>query len=60
MLSSFDHNLGFDPLNYVATYLANGFTLCCGFVLFILTVVNFDFNFYYPRINEDIYVYSYM
>ena len=44
------------PQNW-SVQLCNGFTLCCGFICFISfnykIVVNFGFNFYYPRINKD-------
>ena len=51
MLSSFDYDLGFDPFNYVTVLLY----VVVLFVLYILTAYccNFDFNFYYPRINKD-------
>ena len=54
MLSSFDYDLGFDRFNYVTVLLS-----CCGFIFFINIfslhiVVNFDFDFYYPRINKNI------
>ena len=51
MVSSFDWDLGFDPFNYVTVLLY----VVVLFVLCILTAYccNFDFNFYYPRINKD-------
>ena len=51
MVSSFDWDLEFDPFNYVTVLL----DVVVLFVLCILTAYccNFDFNFYYPRINKD-------
>ena len=48
-LSSLGYNLEFDRV-------ARNFTLGCGFIWFLYiyyqTVVNFSFNFYYPRIKN--------
>ena len=55
MLSSLHWDLGFNPFNYVTFLL-----LCCDFICFIYfnykIVVNFDFNFYYWRINKDVII----
>ena len=68
MLSSFDYDLGFDSFNHVTVLLlCCGFVLFIIIIIIIYfytyiyiyvfsrhIVVNFDYNFYYPRINKYI------
>ena len=55
MLRSLNYDIGFDLFNYT-TVLLYVVVFFCFIYLYYKVIANFDFDFYYPRINKNIII----